>query len=74
MMYNGSNQFGKAYQEEMRRIAGVGDEQENEARRQIRSQERGLLSRLFGGLIGRRKEAEPAQTISMRQTRRSMSR
>jgi hypothetical protein len=74
MMYNGSNQFGKAYQEEMRRIAGVGDEQENEARRQIRSQEQGLLRRLLGGLFGRRKEAEPAQPLSIREPRRSMSR
>jgi hypothetical protein len=74
MMYNGSNQFGKAYQEEMRRIAGVWDEQENEARRQIRSQERGLLSRLLGGLIGRREESEPTQPLSIRGPRRSMSR
>jgi hypothetical protein len=42
MMYHGSYQFGKAYQEEMRRIAGVDDEQENEIRGQRRSQKQRL--------------------------------
>jgi hypothetical protein len=53
MMYHGSYQFGKAYQEEMRRIAGVDDEQDNEIRAQRRSQKQ----RLPGGLSGRKKKA-----------------
>jgi hypothetical protein len=63
-MYNGSNHFGKAYQDEMRRVAGVFDEQEIEIRRQTRSQEPGLLRRLFGR-IGQRKQAKPALTVSL---------
>jgi hypothetical protein len=43
MMYHGSYQFGKAYQEEMRRIAGVDDEQENEIRGRDALRNRGCL-------------------------------
>jgi hypothetical protein len=63
-MYNGSNHFGKAYQDEMRRVAGVFDEQEIEIRRQTRSQEPGLLRRLFGR-IGQSKQAKPVLTVSL---------
>ena len=71
-MYNGSNHFGRAYQEEMQRVAGVWDEREAEARRQRKSQEQGLLRRLLGGLFGRRKEAEPAPGSSLREPRPSL--
>jgi hypothetical protein len=71
-MYNGSNHFGRAYQEEMQRVAGVWDEREAEARRLRKSQEQGLLRRLLGGLFGRRKEAEPAPGSSLREPRTSL--
>lgn len=71
-MYNGSNHFGRAYQEEMQRVAGVGDERQAEAHRQKRSQEQGLLRRLLGGLFGRRKEAEPAPDKALREPRISL--
>ena len=66
-MYNGSNHFGKAYQDEMRRVAGVFDEQEIEIRRQTRSKEPGLLRQLFGW-IGQSKQAKPALTVSLQKT------
>jgi hypothetical protein len=65
-MYNGSNHFGKAYQDEMRRVAGVFDEQEIEIRRQTRSQEPGLLRRLLGW-IGQSKQAKPVLTVSLQE-------
>jgi len=58
-MYNGSNHFGRAYQEELLRAAGVGDGQVNESRRQNQSQGPGLLRRLLSGLFGRKREVEP---------------
>jgi hypothetical protein len=66
-MYNGSNHFGKAYQEELLRTAGVGDEQGIAGRRQSQSREPGLLIKLLGGLFGRRR-AEPALDGAQRST------
>lgn len=58
-MYNGSNHFGRAYQEELLRAAGVGDGQVNESHRQNQSLEAGLLRRLLRGLFGRKRGVEP---------------
>jgi len=59
-MYNGSNHFGKAYQEELLRTAGVGEDPEIKQFRQSQPREAGLLRRLLGKLFGSRKEAEPS--------------
>jgi hypothetical protein len=59
-MYNGSNHFGRAYQEELLRVAGVGEEQAVTGRRKKQSREPGLLTRLLSGLFGRRKESQPS--------------
>jgi hypothetical protein len=59
-MYNGSNHFGKAYQEELLRTAGVGEDPEIKQFRQSRPRKVGLLHRLLSRLFGSRKEAEPS--------------
>jgi hypothetical protein len=59
-MYNGSNHFDKAYQEELLRTAGVGEDPEIKQFRKSRPRKAGLLYRLLGRLFGRRKEAEPS--------------
>lgn len=71
-MYNGSNHFGRAYQEEMHRIAGVSDEHQIEGRWRRKPQEGGLLRRLFGWLSRRGKETQPASPTSIREPRTSM--
>lgn len=63
-MYHGSSHFGKAYQDELLREAGVFDEQGIEIRRPIRSRQPGLLRRLLGGIFrtGAQKPASPVIT------------
>lgn len=53
-MYNGSNHFGRAYQEELLRAADFEDGREREGRRQ--SHKPGMLSRLLGAIFRRREE------------------
>jgi hypothetical protein len=58
----GSNHFGRAYQDELLRTAGVWDQRELEARKQkqSQSQEQGLMRRLLGRLLRRREAVQPA--------------
>ena len=65
-MYHDLHKFGKAYQEELQRTASRFDKQEIEGRRQRRSQEQGLLARLVGLLLGRRKDTRPDSVPSIR--------
>lgn len=55
-MYHNSHQFGKAYQEELLRVAGVKDEQEFGGR--IQEQ------KLQGGIVVRRKMVRPSSPTS----------
>jgi hypothetical protein len=52
-MFNGSNHFGKAYQEELLHTAGFQDGQEIDAHRKSQSQEQGLLIKFLSGLFGK---------------------
>lgn len=58
-MYNGSTHFGRAYQEELLRTAGVGDEQGGPRLQRSQSEEPGVLVRLLTRLFGRKKEIQP---------------
>jgi hypothetical protein len=73
-MYHDLYKFGKAYQEELQRTASRFDKQEIEGRRQRRSQEQGLLARLVGLLVGRRKATRPDTGPSFREPHSTFSR
>ena len=60
-MFNGSTQFGRAYQEEMLRTAGFQDGGRLEAHRRDWPQKLALLSRLLGGLFRPRTETPDSQ-------------
>lgn len=70
-MYHNSYQFGKAYQEEMLREAGVKDVQEIEGIIQNQAKGEGLLRRMIGGLFARKQETKPAPSISVQKANRS---
>lgn len=72
-MYHNSHQFGKAYQEEMLREAGVKDKHEIEGIIQSQPQGQGLLRRMVSGLFGRKKVAKPTPSLAVREPRRSLS-
>jgi hypothetical protein len=55
-MYTNLHEFGKAYQGELQRVAGVGDELQVEGRRKGRPKGQGLLRRLVSSLFGRKRE------------------
>jgi hypothetical protein len=55
-MYTNLHEFGKAYQGELQRVAGVGDELQVEGRRKGRPKGQGLLRRLLSSLSGRKRE------------------
>jgi hypothetical protein len=69
----GSDRFGKAYQEEMLRVAGVKDEHEYEGIIQSMPRRPGVISRIFGGLFGRKREAQPASQVPIKKSRRPVS-
>ena len=56
-MYNGSNHFGKAYQEELLRAADFEDGRERLSRRQAHKP--GILSRLINAIFRHRQEPQP---------------
>jgi hypothetical protein len=66
-MYNGSNHFGRAHQEEFYRTAGVWDEQQIEERRPKKSGEERLLRRLLDRIFDRKKKQAPASPLSLRE-------
>jgi hypothetical protein len=68
----GPYKFGKAYQEEMLRIAGGKDEHEFEGIIQSIPRRQGLMGRIFGGLFGRKKNAQPASQMPVRRPRRTI--
>ena len=55
-MYTNLHEFGKAYQDELQRAAGVYDEGQIEGRRKSRPKGHGLLRRLVGRLSNRKRE------------------
>jgi hypothetical protein len=73
-MYHDLHKFGKAYQEELQRSASRFDKHEIEGRKQRPSQEQGLLARLVGLLLGRRKGTQPDYGPSIREPRSTFSR
>jgi hypothetical protein len=66
-MFHGSSHFGRAYQEELHRIAGVSDEQESEGVQVSRDRGPGILSLILGRLFSRRREAKRTAPASMRE-------
>jgi hypothetical protein len=72
-MYHDLHKFGKAYQEELQRSASRFDKHEFEGRKQRPSQEQGLLARLVGLLLGRRKRTQPYYSPSIREPRSRLS-
>jgi len=72
-MYNGSNHFGRAYQDELLRTAGVWDQQELEARKQTQSHEQSLMRRLLGRLLRRRKAVQPSPQGLVKEQQSSFS-
>lgn len=72
-MFNGSPEFGKAYQDELRRIAGVSDELEFEGLKLSRSREPGILSRLFNRLLARRRDAHRAAPKPLQEPNRTFN-
>jgi hypothetical protein len=73
-MYHDLHKFGKAYQEELQRGASRFDKHEIEGRKQRPSQEQGLLARLVGLLLGRRKRTQLDYGPSIREPRSTFSR
>jgi len=73
-MYHDLYKFGKAYQEELQRTASRFDKHEIEGRKQRPSQEQGLLARLVGLLLGRRKNSRPDYGPSIRDPHSTFSR
>jgi hypothetical protein len=72
-MYHDLYKFGKAYQEELQRNVSRFDKQEIEGRKQRPSQEQGLLARLVGLLVGRRKAIRPDTSPSIREPHSTFS-
>ncbi len=72
MVFHGSSEFGKAYQEELRRIAGVSDELESEGLKLSRSREPRILSRLLGRLSNRRREIQRASPAPLKKPHRTL--
>jgi hypothetical protein len=70
-MYTNLHDFGKAYQGELQRVAGVWDEQQIESHRKSQAQKPGMLHRLLSRLSDRRKEAQPASPAPLREPRSS---
>jgi hypothetical protein len=66
-MYNGTNHFGIAHQEELYRVAAKGGEQHFEERRPRKSSEERLLRGLFGRIFNRKKKQETASPLSLRE-------
>jgi hypothetical protein len=64
MMYH-DYRFGKAYQEEMLREAGVKDIREFEGTIQRRVKGQGLLRRMIGRWAGRKVETKSASPVSI---------
>jgi len=66
-MYTNLHEFGKAYQGELQRAAGVYDEGQIEGKRKSRAKGQGLLRRLVGMLSNRKREAKPVSSAPFRE-------
>jgi hypothetical protein len=64
-MYTNLHEFGKAYQGELRRAAGVYDEGQIEGGRKSRAKGPGLLRRLVGRLSNRKREQKADSPIAL---------
>jgi hypothetical protein len=74
MMYHNSYRYGKAHQEELLRVAGVKENQEIEGIIRSQPKGQGLLRRMIGGILGRKRVRKPAPTITIQEPRHSLSR